>query len=102
MSDPGATSDADHRAVDDRLHLGIAEASGNRLLKRTIEDLRNKTRMFGLRRIPSRFEPGRAEHLEILEAMEARDAQRAHGLMHRHLENVKQGILTAIMAGQGS
>jgi DNA-binding GntR family transcriptional regulator len=59
----------EHWRIDDLVHHSIAEASGNRLLARMIADLRQRTRIFGKSRIPSRFEPGKAEHLAILSAL---------------------------------
>jgi len=85
-----------HWSVDDMVHLSIAEASGNRLILRLVKDLRERTRMFGLTRIPRRFDPGKAEHLAILAAMEEGDAERAARLMQAHIENARQGILDFI------
>jgi DNA-binding GntR family transcriptional regulator len=48
MPSPSTTQDAS-LAVS-ALHLSIAHASGNSLLVRLIRDLRQRTRMFGLRR----------------------------------------------------
>ncbi|MBM6595460.1 GntR family transcriptional regulator [Microvirga pudoricolor] len=85
-----------HWSVDDMVHLSIAQASGNRLIYRMIRDLRERTRMFGLTRIPRRFDPGKAEHLGILAAMEEGAADRAAALMQEHIEHARQGILDFI------
>ncbi len=96
MANPATVSDDAHWAADDLLHLTIARESGNGLLLRMIGELRQKTRLFGLYRIPSRFEPGKHEHLAILDALATGDRDRAVALMRTHIANARQGILTAI------
>ena len=97
--DPGTISSDEHWAIDDALHSGIAQASGNKLLLDMLIDLRRRTRMFDKTLIPSRFEPGRAEHLAILDAVEARDVARAQSAMAAHLDNSRAAILVQV---QGS
>lgn len=89
-----------HWEVDDMIHLGIAEASGNGLLFRLISDLRTRTRMFGKEQIPTRFEPGKAEHLEILNAIDAGDQERASRLMREHIESARLAIVHSITGRQ--
>lgn len=101
MADPGTVSDDIHWAVDDLVHLSIARASGNNLLLCLISDLRQKTRLFGLHRIPSRFEPGKKEHLAILDALEAADTDLAIAGMHAHIGNARQAILATLAMGHG-
>jgi DNA-binding GntR family transcriptional regulator len=96
MADPFVVTDDEHWANDDLLHLSIAEVSGNRLLARLIRDLRQRTRMFGLRRIPSRFEIGKREHLAILDAIAARRADEAASLMQAHIDHASQAILGSL------
>ena len=100
MSDPGAVSDEAHWGVDDLLHLSIARGSGNRLLLRLISDLRQRTRLFGLHRIPSRFEPGKIEHLAILDALRAGDAELAATRMRTHIGNAREAILATLVSGR--
>ncbi len=90
------TTPAKHWSVDDLVHLSIAEASGNALLRKTISDLRDRTRIFGVDRIPNRFDPGKSEHLAILTALERADADGAAAAMRTHLENVREGILKSL------
>jgi DNA-binding GntR family transcriptional regulator len=99
MVDPAAVSGDTHWGVDDLVHLSIARESGNRLLLRLISDLRQKTRLFGLHRIPSRFEPGKTEHLAILDALEAGDAAEAAARMRAHIAHAREGILGALAGG---
>jgi DNA-binding GntR family transcriptional regulator len=93
MVDPREVSQERHWSVDDLVHLSIAEASGNRLMARLVKDLRERTRMFGLSRIPRRFDPGKAEHLAILAAIERGDGDGAASAMQRHIDHARQGIL---------
>lgn len=96
MDDPSAVSPAEHWALDDDIHLAIATASGNEMLARLVLDLRRRTRLFDLKRVPSRFQPGRTEHLAIIDALIAGDAAGARDEMRAHLENVKLSILSRL------
>lgn len=88
-------SSSQHWEVDDNLHLSIAAATGNGLMQRMIADLRTRTRMFGKEQLPSRFEPGKAEHLALLDAIEAGDADAASQLMRQHIEGARIAIVLA-------
>lgn len=82
-----------HWDADDLLHGAIAEASGNMVLADMVRNLRRKTRMFSLKRMPERFLPGSKEHLAIIEALINRDEAAARRSMSVHLENSKLSIL---------
>ncbi|MCX8997435.1 GntR family transcriptional regulator [Rhizobiaceae bacterium BDR2-2] len=86
-------SPVDHWTLDDRIHNMIAEASGSRLLARTIADLRRRTRLFDRSRIPSRFHPGRQEHLRMIDTLLAKDKAGAVEAMRIHLDGAKNAIL---------
>lgn len=98
MASPREVSHDRHWTVDDLVHLSIAEASGNRTMARLVKELRERTRMFGLSRIPRRFAPGKIEHHAILAAIEAGDAAGATRAMQLHIDCAKQGILD-LLAG---
>lgn len=100
MKSPEEVRPEHHWSVDDLVHLSIAEATGNRLLVRLVSELRDRTRMFGLSRIPSRFEPGKEEHLAIIRAITAGDAEAAGAAMALHLDNARAGILRALSEGR--
>ena len=93
LTDPAEVTDDQHWAADDLLHLSVARASGNNLLAGLIANLRQRTRMFGLRRIPGRFGSGKAEHLAILDAIAARDVEAAASRMQLHLDHAREAIL---------
>jgi DNA-binding GntR family transcriptional regulator len=84
---------AQHWAVDDMVHGLVAEASGNHMLIALIRDLRRRTHMFDLRRIPTRFETSCREHLALVDAVEAGDADAARKVATTHIENVKLSII---------
>lgn len=86
----------DHWVLDDRIHNTIALASGSRLLAQTIADLRRRTRLFDRSRLPDRFEPGRQEHLKILDTLIAKDRAAAIEAMRTHLDGAKGAIMSGI------
>lgn len=79
--------------VDTHFHQGIAQASGNSVLSELISNLRRKTYMFNLHRVPERFEAGHREHLEIIDALRRHDRDAARAGIRTHIENVKQSII---------
>jgi DNA-binding GntR family transcriptional regulator len=90
------TTPAEHADLDEEFHTTIARVSGSRLLAELVHNLKLKTRIFDKGFIPERFEPGLTEHLEILDAILARDSIRAETAMRRHLDNVRESILASI------
>ncbi|GBQ27401.1 transcriptional regulator [Gluconacetobacter azotocaptans DSM 13594] len=96
MEDGGLVTDDAHWANDDLLHRGIADASGNRELSRLIGELRQRTRMFGLTRLPERFDRGKDEHLAILDAIAARDCNAAEDRMRLHLDRARDAIISML------
>jgi DNA-binding GntR family transcriptional regulator len=92
LADP-TPSPARHWAVDDAVHEAIAAAGGSDLMAGIIRNLRRRTRIFNLTRMPDRFAPGCHEHLAILNAIAAGDAAGAREAMSAHLANVKTSII---------
>jgi DNA-binding GntR family transcriptional regulator len=80
-------------AVDSRFHGLIGEHSGNTVLARTIHDLRVKTHMFNMDRVPERFETGHHEHLAVIEALRRGDRRAARERIETHIDNVKLSII---------
>lgn len=83
----------DHLQTDEDLHRLVAEAAGNKLMAEVIADLRRRTRMFSMKRMPERFEPICREHLAIVDALAAGDGTRAARTVTDHLDAVKESIL---------
>jgi DNA-binding GntR family transcriptional regulator len=79
---------------DDRdFHAAIAEASGNSVLATAISDLRRRTAMFRLGRLPERVDQVCDEHLAILDALARGNGEAARAAMHLHLDNVRGHLL---------
>jgi len=96
MASADEISGDQHWEIDDNIHVSIAAASGNSLIQRMIGDLRTRSRMFGKEQIPSRFEPGKSEHLAILDAIEGNRAELASDLMRQHIESARLAILRSV------
>jgi DNA-binding GntR family transcriptional regulator len=92
------TAEEYHR-LDDDIHEGIAKASGNLTLCAIISDLRRRTAMFDMRRIPERFRPSCEEHLRILGALSRGDAEAARQEIAAHIDNVRKSILQRLSVG---
>lgn len=101
METPSPTP-AEHWAVDDLVHGTIAEAAGNRHAAGLILDLRRRTHVFNTRRIPDRLRPGALEHLAIIDAVSAGDADTSRNLMRRHISHVKDAIMKQLAAKANS
>ncbi|MBR0667572.1 GntR family transcriptional regulator [Roseomonas hellenica] len=84
--------------LDLDLHRAIGEACGNRCLARMIADMRRRTQLFATRRTPERLEPICAEHLKILRALEADDAEAARKAMAEHIDATRAGIMRRLGA----
>lgn len=95
LDGPRPTSE-EHAAVDRRLHLTLARMAGSALLTSLIENLKTKTIIYDKGSIPDRFEPGCHEHIAIIDAVIARDADAASEAMRVHLTNVREAIISHI------
>lgn len=84
---------AEYTQFDEDLHTLIARTAGSTLLTDLIRGLKLKTRIFDKGSIPERFEPGCHEHIEIIDAILARDPGRAETAMRSHIENARAAIL---------
>jgi DNA-binding GntR family transcriptional regulator len=77
--------------ADRQFHIGLLELTGNRRLARLVEQLRDQTRLIGLKELAEsgRLAESTQEHGEILRALQARDADRAEELMRVHIEHTR-------------
>jgi DNA-binding GntR family transcriptional regulator len=90
---------AESARQDDRdFHAAIAEASGNPVLAATISDLRKRTAMFRLGRLPERVDQVCDEHLTILDALASGDGEAARAAMQTHIDNVRAHLLQRLTA----
>ena len=80
-----------HVATDMQFHLRLLEQAGNPQLVETVRALRARSRIYGLAGLAERDEliPSSAEHAELLDLIEARDAAGAEALMDRHIRHVR-------------
>ena len=88
--------------VDHKFHQAVAQAAGNKYLAETLE------RFFGLSQrlwylvlphlgfLPSAVE----EHLELVEAIKARDAERAERIMRAHVQEFYDKVREIIATGE--
>lgn len=93
LKDAGEPDLAEHRRIDDTLHGMIAAEGGGDLMRGLIADLRRRTRMFSMQRMPERFGPVCAEHLAIIDALAAGDASAAAEASRTHFANIRESII---------
>ncbi len=76
---------------DRTLHLTLLGYTENAMLRALVSDLRNRTRLFGLRELADAgvLERSAQEHHDLLDAIEARDAARAEQVMTTHITHVR-------------
>jgi len=81
------------RDIDEGIHGAISAAVENRQLSAIIRTMRLQTQIFDLRSMPERLADTCAEHLAILDAVEAGDPERAAAAMAAHLARVRDSII---------
>ena len=84
-----AKRDAEHlKELDSEFHSIIYEASGNRLLCKTLSELHRNIKFYRKRSLSfgDRLERSVGEHREILDAIERGDAEAADRLTSAHIE----------------
>ncbi|WP_416977426.1 GntR family transcriptional regulator [Streptomyces sp. T028] len=77
--------------ADTRFHLGLLALAGNAHLVDVVRDLRGRARLYGLTALSAsgRLLASAEEHLELLDALLARDEQAVREVMTRHLGHVR-------------
>lgn len=96
-SENAATWD-EYEAQDDAFHRGIALATNNELLLALFDQLNQVRRAIAWKTVeratdrPPHDHNSFAQHRAILEAIEARDADRAHAEMRTHLGSVEKRL----------
>ncbi len=80
------------RALDSEFHLAVAEASGNRLIRRAVEDAR--TAMFlPIGKVFKKLEDSaNAHHEELFAAISDGDPDRAAEAMRRHIVTTRESL----------
>ena len=84
------------KALDGRFHEIIYAGCGSMILRDTLSPLHKKIQQYrrNALRTPNRAAHSVREHREILNAIQARDADRAAALMQKHIENAMERGLT--------
>jgi len=77
--------------ADRRFHLGLLALAGNRHLVEVVGDLRKRSRLYGLTALAERglLQASAEEHLELLDALLARDEDGTRAVLTRHLGHVR-------------
>jgi DNA-binding GntR family transcriptional regulator len=77
--------------ADLRFHLGLLALAGNGHLVEVVRDLRRRSRLYGLTALAEqgRLQASAEEHLELLDALLARDEEAVREVMTRHLRHVR-------------
>ncbi|MEW2301541.1 GntR family transcriptional regulator [Streptomyces sp. NPDC006655] len=77
--------------ADLTFHLGLLALAGNDHLVEVVRDLRRRSRLFGLTALvrAGRLTASAEEHLELLDALLARDEEAVREVMTRHLGHVR-------------
>lgn len=77
--------------ADRTFHLKLLSYTGNGELSSLISDLRNRTRLFGLKGLSDTGDlvESAEEHHQILDAVESRDSSRAEAEMVDHINHVR-------------
>lgn len=88
-----------HWQLDDQVHSMMARASGNDVLAHMIDLVRTNSRLFELVTPFNRIEEDRAEHLAILEAYLADDAEASRAAVRQHLQNLRRFVLERLAEG---
>ena len=88
-------ADRNHYKSDWEFHNTIASYCNNKILKEILDNLNNRiirVRSFALHQPGTHLHKSNNEHLEILEAIRARNAGKAAQLMRKHLRNSAERI----------
>ncbi|MEU0412759.1 GntR family transcriptional regulator [Streptomyces griseorubiginosus] len=77
--------------ADTRFHLGLLALAGNAHLVEVVRDLRKRSRLYGLTPLvkSGRLLASAEEHLELLDALVARDEGAVRSVMTRHIGHVR-------------
>jgi len=77
--------------ADRRFHLGLLELAGNGQLVAMVGQLRARSRLYGLDELARRGQLARsaAEHVQLLDLVQAGDSEQAGELTRRHIGHVR-------------
>ncbi|MGH2361404.1 MAG: GntR family transcriptional regulator [bacterium] len=84
-----------HHQLDLELHAKILEAAGNITLQTLVDSLNIRVMQMRMVHRPDRLQAVIAEHIEILDALLARDPYAAANAMRKHLRNSRENLAFA-------
>lgn len=84
---------------DEAFHIEIAGIAGNDELVRQLSQINDRIRFIRWVDMASRVGTTKGEHVRILEALEARDADTAAAVMQSHIEKRMDQIVDAVKEG---
>lgn len=104
QSHEDATTAEDAVATDAKFHCAIAQATGNKLFVRLVEDLREilQEQSLAVSSLRTRGPHAAREHRRVLSAIGDGDGDAATAAMNDHLDAVERAISELGRAGQGS
>jgi DNA-binding GntR family transcriptional regulator len=105
-ADPATLRAEDYAGMQEAgqaLHRLIVDTCQNEVLARLIRSLQDHFRRFRSlsRTLPQKLLTSHAQHLEILEALKARDEDRAERLVHEHFDAAARSLLDSLMGEEG-
>ncbi|TDQ53059.1 FadR/GntR family transcriptional regulator [Actinorugispora endophytica] len=91
--------DTDWAALDTLFHITVAQASGNPVFRRVIEEIRDALARQStfVNQIHGRREQSDTEHRRIVDAIAGRDPDRARKAMRAHLEKVDTSLNAIVL-----
>ena len=84
-----------HWACDDQVHNLFIDACGNAVMAGILRNLRITTRLFEIAALADRLGPDSREHLAILDALQAGDAEGARAAMAAHARSLFDFAISA-------
>src|SRR5262245_54868968 len=98
MRERESGADTGYLTADREFHEAIALACGNRHLSHLMRSLRDRIQMLRYRSVilPGRARRSFREHLQIIEALNRRDADLAEHWMRTHIRNVQNDLRAAL------
>jgi DNA-binding GntR family transcriptional regulator len=83
-------------ALDESIHLNIANSLRNDCLADLVRNLRRRTRLFELTEFPAKSRSDRNEHLKLIDALIASDGEGAKSAMLEHLDALREEIVEQV------
>ncbi|KAA0916317.1 GntR family transcriptional regulator [Aquicoccus porphyridii] len=89
-------------ARDEAFHIGIARLAGNAELTAQLEHINERIRFIRWVEMQARVKRSKKQHVKIMEALEARNANKAARHLGEHIEKRMDQILASVRAGIAS